>query len=244
MDRGVLNAIACAAFGRKRHIHSPTQEEPPVTITACQSRRPMLPLVLAAVSAAALAPVAHAQNQTYTYELQNVWLQPDSGQSARQLVGTFTWTFSPGDFENGRGVCTELSVPWGGYAADDLNITIETGGFETSLMGNWHDRGCDINLKFVEDLSPDQPSTIDLELSSFDIQYGVSYQGRPSSGSIGRVFPDCPGDFNSDGAVNTQDILAFLNAWTAGDEAADFNDDGSVNTLDVLAFLNVWTGGC
>ncbi|QKK09931.1 MAG: hypothetical protein HND58_18430 [Planctomycetota bacterium] len=215
-----------------------------MTITACQSRRPMLPLVLAAVSAAALAPVAHAQNQTYTYELQNVWLQPDSGQSARQLVGTFTWTFSPGDFENGRGVCTELSVPWGGYAADDLNITIETGGFETSLMGNWHDRGCDINLKFVEDLSPDQPSTIDLELSSFDIQYGVSYQGRPSSGSIVRVFPDCPGDFNSDGAVNTQDILAFLNAWTAGDEAADFNEDGSVNTLDVLAFLNVWTGGC
>ena len=215
-----------------------------MTIASFTSQRPLLPLLVAAVSAAAVAPVCHAQPQTYTYELQDVWLQPDNGQSAQQLSGTFTWTFSPGDFENGRGMCTELSVPWGGYIAEDLDITIETGGFETSLKGNWHDRGCDINLKFVEDLSPDQPSTIDLELSSFDIQYGVSHQGRPSSGSIVRIFPDCPGDFNGDGAVNTLDVLAFLNAWTAGDGAADFNNDGSVNTLDVLAFLNVWTSGC
>ena len=54
----------------------------------------------------------------------------------------------------------------------------------------------------------------------------------------------CRADFNRDGEVNTLDVLAFLNAWTAGESSADINDDGSVNTLDVLAFLNLWVAGC
>jgi hypothetical protein len=60
----------------------------------------------------------------------------------------------------------------------------------------------------------------------------------------GVVPSGCPADFNGDGTVNTQDVLAFLNAWVAGDASADFNGDGSVNTLDVLAFLNAWGAGC
>lgn len=54
----------------------------------------------------------------------------------------------------------------------------------------------------------------------------------------------CPADFNRDGAVDTRDVLAFLNAWSAGDAAADFNGDGAINTLDVLAFLNAFAAGC
>ncbi|MBK7403781.1 MAG: hypothetical protein IPJ41_03890 [Phycisphaerales bacterium] len=54
----------------------------------------------------------------------------------------------------------------------------------------------------------------------------------------------CVADFNGDGTVNTQDVLAFLNAWNAGDSAADINGDGSINTQDVLAYLNLWTAGC
>ncbi len=54
----------------------------------------------------------------------------------------------------------------------------------------------------------------------------------------------CGADFNADGSVNTLDVLAFLNAWSAGDSTADFNHDGAINTLDVLAFLNAWSAGC
>ncbi len=54
----------------------------------------------------------------------------------------------------------------------------------------------------------------------------------------------CQADFNHDGTVNTQDVLSFLNAWTAGDPEADINNDGTVNTQDVLAFLNLWAAGC
>jgi hypothetical protein len=54
----------------------------------------------------------------------------------------------------------------------------------------------------------------------------------------------CIADFNGDGSVNTQDVLAFLNAWSARDPSADVNGDGVVDTLDVLAFLNAWNFGC
>lgn len=46
-----------------------------------------------------------------------------------------------------------------------------------------------------------------------------------------------PADFNGDGTVDSRDIFAFLNAYTAADPAADFNRDGAINTLDVLAFI-------
>ncbi|MFG0259468.1 MAG: GC-type dockerin domain-anchored protein [Phycisphaerales bacterium JB041] len=54
----------------------------------------------------------------------------------------------------------------------------------------------------------------------------------------------CPGDFNGDGAVDTRDVLSFLNAWAAGEGRADANEDGVVDTRDVLFFLNLWTAGC
>lgn len=63
-------------------------------------------------------------------------------------------------------------------------------------------------------------------------------------GMISMVKVRCPADHNGDLDVNTLDVLAFLNDWTAGDDAADFNGDGVVNTLDVLGFLNAWTSGC
>jgi hypothetical protein len=54
----------------------------------------------------------------------------------------------------------------------------------------------------------------------------------------------CPADFNGDGHTDTQDVLAFLNAWSAGEPEADFNGDGRIDTQDVLAFLNAWSAGC
>jgi hypothetical protein len=55
---------------------------------------------------------------------------------------------------------------------------------------------------------------------------------------------DCVADFNGDGDVTTQDVLAFLNAWNAGQASGDINGDGSNDTQDVIAFLNLWNAGC
>ncbi|HZW09548.1 MAG TPA: GC-type dockerin domain-anchored protein, partial [Phycisphaerales bacterium] len=67
---------------------------------------------------------------------------------------------------------------------------------------------------------------------------GEYYEGAGWGTWISSFTVSCPADFNGDGVVNTQDVLAFLNVWAAGDPDADWNGDGAVNTQDVLAFLN------
>lgn len=42
----------------------------------------------------------------------------------------------------------------------------------------------------------------------------------------------CPADFNDDGEANTQDVLAFLNAWAANEGAADFNGEGGLGSIE------------
>ena len=71
----------------------------------------------------------------------------------------------------------------------------------------------------------------------------TSIDGNATLVAIGDV-PDCPGDFNGDGIVDTRDVLAFLNAWTANDPSSDCDGNGVIDTRDVLCFLNVWTAGC
>jgi hypothetical protein len=64
--------------------------------------------------------------------------------------------------------------------------------------------------------------------------------------------PPCPADFNNDGTINTQDFIAFLQAWaaertadcSAGDCLADLDDNGLVDTRDFVEFLNAWAAGC
>ncbi|HZW09858.1 MAG TPA: FG-GAP-like repeat-containing protein [Phycisphaerales bacterium] len=51
-------------------------------------------------------------------------------------------------------------------------------------------------------------------------------------------------DFNGDGAVDTRDVIDFLNAWARADPRADFDQDGLVDTRDITAFLNAWVRGC
>jgi hypothetical protein len=54
----------------------------------------------------------------------------------------------------------------------------------------------------------------------------------------------CRADFNHDGAVNSRDVLMFLNAWGARSESADCDGDTLVDSRDVVCFLNAWVEGC
>jgi 1,4-alpha-glucan branching enzyme len=91
----------------------------------------------------------------------------------------------------------------------------------------------------------DNPDAIQSEPTAYD---GFAQSAEIRLGkmavSVLQWNPPCDADFNADGLVNTQDVLAFLNAWSAGDDEADMNDDGLVNTQDVLLFLNRWAAGC
>lgn len=65
-----------------------------------------------------------------------------------------------------------------------------------------------------------------------------------TEGSATMTRVECLPDFNHDCEVNSQDFIAFLNAFTAGDPSADFNGDGDVNSMDFIAFLNAFVAGC
>jgi hypothetical protein len=54
----------------------------------------------------------------------------------------------------------------------------------------------------------------------------------------------CAGDFNADGALDSQDLFAFLAAFFAQSLAADFDQDGEVNAQDFFAFLAAVFSGC
>ena len=159
---------------------------------------------------------ANAYGATVIYTLDNVILA-----DGEQITGTFDWTYSVGDFEGGNGVFTALEIPWlPGASAPPLEeegmvLTIENNQIEISLDGNFHDYGLDISLKFVEPLSPTQPSLIDLGLNelgkpkSFFECCGNGFKDQPFQS--GRVIPSSflVGDFDVDGDTDGSDFLKW-----------------------------------
>jgi len=71
----------------------------------------------------------------------------------------------------------------------------------------------------------------------------ATIDGTATLVAVGDV-PECAADFNGDGVVDTRDVLAFLNAWTAQEPSSDCDTNGAIDTRDVLCFLNAWTAGC
>jgi hypothetical protein len=68
---------------------------------------------------------------------------------------------------------------------------------------------------------------------------GVEFQA-----SVTYLPADCFADFNGDGAVDTRDVVAFLNSWNADDAAANCDGNGAIDSRAVICFLNVWAVGC
>jgi hypothetical protein len=55
---------------------------------------------------------------------------------------------------------------------------------------------------------------------------------------------NCRGDWNGDGVVDFNDLLAYLNDYNAQNPRADVNADGVVDFNDLLAFLNLYNTPC
>jgi choice-of-anchor B domain-containing protein len=56
--------------------------------------------------------------------------------------------------------------------------------------------------------------------------------------------PFCPVDWNGDGVVDFNDLLAFLNDYNAESALADLNSDGQIDFNDLLDFLNAFNTPC
>jgi hypothetical protein len=54
----------------------------------------------------------------------------------------------------------------------------------------------------------------------------------------------CPGDFNDDGVLNSQDFFDYLAAFFTLAPAADFDGSGTIDSADFFAFLEAFFGEC
>jgi hypothetical protein len=54
----------------------------------------------------------------------------------------------------------------------------------------------------------------------------------------------CACDFDSSGALNSQDFFDFLVAFFAADPRADFNASGAIDSQDFFDFLSCFFVGC
>jgi len=66
--------------------------------------------------------------------------------------------------------------------------------------------------------------------------------GRGSATFYDVVQGTCTADWNNDGSVDGDDVIAFFGEWDNGD--ADFNNDGGTDGDDVIEFFVRWDNGC
>jgi len=138
------------------------------------------------------------------YILDNV-VQVNGGQ----MTGSFRWTYTEGDFENGTGLFTDLFIPGHGTDIDALTINFDINkSIEFSLTANVHGGGVNVSLFLVSPLAPAQAAVVDLSRSSYEIESGGQGGGFVS----GVIAPFIWGDINDDGGVNIADVLLATQA--------------------------------
>ena len=144
------------------------------------------------------------QAATADYILDNV--MQDNG---KQMTGSFRWTYTEGDFENGTGLFTDLFIPGHGTDIDALTINFDiTKSIEFSLTANVHGGGVNVTLFMDSPLAPTQAAPLDLIRSSYEIESGDQRGGFVS----GIIVPLVWGDVNDDGNVNITDVLLATQA--------------------------------
>ncbi len=82
---------------------------------------------------------------------------------------------------------------------------------------------------------------LDGEITGTTLPSGNGAAGGAASWQF-TVSNPCTADYNSDGAVDGDDVIEFFTEWDAG--SADFNADGSTDGDDVIAFFGAWDNGC
>ena len=130
------------------------------------------------------------------------------------ITGVFEWTYPTGDFENGTGLFSQITIP--GYGSDltGLNITIDLTSIEISLAANLNDKSLDIILRLLNPLSATQASVMDISqdaagnyASKYDLIGFVGYSGAVGGFVSGQIspLPAMHGDANKDGIVDVAD---------------------------------------
>jgi hypothetical protein len=127
----------------------------------------------------AFGATANAQLEVATFTLDGVHFE----NTSTPLTGTFTWTYQPGDFDNGVGQFQDIYVPWWGTNMQDLVFTIDLDSIEITMNGSYHGLGVDIIVRLTSDLNLTTPALVDTVNSTYHIEQG-NHRGGMTSGSV------------------------------------------------------------
>lgn len=128
----------------------------------------------------------------------------------------------------GAGSWTLLGLP----GDDDLStLPVGPATFNGILSGV--DGGRELQMHFAQ-----QSHEMDQGLGPFNPT--ITFSGFVAAAQQ----PPCPADYNDDGGVDGDDVIAFFGDWDNGLIAADFNGDGGVDGDDVIEFFGRWDSGC
>jgi hypothetical protein len=218
-----------------------------------RAQRILIAAIAGATGAGSVATSASAD--VATFQMRNIHWHNTTyiGNVSTPLIadwygsGSFTWTYTPGNFANGHGALVSLQIPpWGvgpgGYAT---TTTVDSNGISTTINANVDSFSYDIALSFSPALtSPTQ--TVNITSGSYQFSPGTYHfiSGEFDGTIIGGAVSVCPPDFNGSGAVNVQDIFDFLAAWFAASPSADFNGQNGLTVQDIFDFLAAWFVGC
>jgi choice-of-anchor C domain-containing protein len=131
-----------------------------------------------------------------------------------------------------------LAVLWGGQQVADLTFD-QTGTSPTDMHWGYH------TLYLAANSATTRLAFQSLTGSMNGAQGFAPFYG-PALDDVSLTLgpPRCQADLNTDGQVNVQDFLAFLQFYSAGDPRAEFLVDGQINVRDFLLFLQLYSQGC
>ena len=132
------------------------------------------------------------------------------------------------------------------------SITVDTNGSSFDTLLSVYQGSCPFDA--AELVGCDDDSGTGLASSiTFNAVEGQTYAIRVGGfgNAAGLVFlgvstctAACPADYNHDGGVDGDDVIAFFGDWDSGNIAADFNNDTGVDGDDVIQFFEHWDAGC
>jgi len=136
-----------------------------------------------------------------------------------------------------RRLTLEITHPGGGFPAATLQNFADLEAFLADAGSRGRpDRIADVCQTGLPDCDADGLNDgRELEQGT---QVDADYNGIPDD------CEGCPADFNDDGGVDGDDVIAFFAAWDIGDIAADYTGDGGVDGDDVIGFFADWDAGC